>query len=217
MKQKISLTESQLKAIIKDSIRKSLSEGALGQKGVEMNQDWNDLRIRYDNSSDTYYRPIGKYDNGYWSEYIKPDEELEMYQSMGNPSQYATKGEFQKYARNRSGYGSHKTPLRHEDGNLSIAAQSEPTTVRDIYGDDDDSEINVRYRDSDGNNKITTTASYARNPSKFRGNEDMHDLESKRIAQANADAEAEGRYMRDLAGLEESIKRMVKKMIIKRK
>lgn len=87
--------------------------------------------------------------------------------------------------------------------------------MRDVYGDNDDSEACIRYRSSDGSNKITTTASYARDPRNFRGNQDMHDLENDRIAQANADAAAEGDYMRRMAGLEESIRKIVNKHVKK--
>ena len=126
---------------------------------------------------------------------------------MGNPSQYATKGEFQKRIPNGNGYSWHDSPLRYDDGNLSIAAQSEPMTSRYAYGDDDDSEVGVRYVNSDGKNKLSTRASYARDPRNFRGNQDMHDLERNRNAQANADA---------LAELEESIRRTVKNVLRRR-
>ena len=207
MRRRIKLTESSLHNMIKKCVRGILSEGALSQKDYENWQSWNDLRNHYDNSEDTYYRPIGKYDNGYWSEYNKPAEELEMYQAMGNPSQYATKGEFQKRIPNGNGYSWHDSPLRYDDGNLSIAAQSEPMTSRYAYGDDDDSEVGVRYVNSDGKNKLSTRASYARDPRNFRGNQDMHDLERNRNAQANADA---------LAELEESIRRTVKNVLRRR-
>lgn len=209
---KIKINESNLNRIIKQTVKKLLSEGALTQKDIENLRSWDELRNQYYNSNHTYYRPIGKFDNGYQREYIQPDEELDMYKSMGNPSQYATKGEFEKNMPNQNG-GWHKTPLRYDDGNLSIAAQSEPMTSREIYGDDDDTEVNVRYKDSEGNNKLGTTASYARNPRNFMGNQDMHDLESDRIAQANADAEAEGQYMRDIAGVNEVIQKIVKKHV----
>ena len=216
MKRRIKLTESSLHEIIKKCVKGIISEGTLSPKEYDNWRSWNDLRNHYDNGSNTYYRPIGKYDNGYWSDYNKPEEELEMYQSMGNPSQYATKGEFQKSFPNSNGCGWHHSPLRYDDGNLSIAAQSEPMTSRDVYGDDDDSEVDIRYRDSNGSNKIAPMASYARDPRNFRGNQDMHDLESNRIAQANADAAAEGDYMRNMAGLEESIKKIVKKTLMGR-
>ena len=209
---KIKINESNLNRIIKQTVKKLLSEGALSQKDIENNQSWDELRHQYDNSHHTYYRPIGKYDNGYHREYIQPDEELDMYKSMGNPSQYATKGEFEKNMPNQNG-GWHKTPLRYDDGNLSIAAQSEPMTSREIYGDDDDAEVNIRYKNSEGNKLLGTTASYARNPRNFMGNQDMHDLENDRMAQANADAEAEGQYMRDMAGVNEAIQKIVKKHV----
>ena len=201
MKRRIKLTESSLNNMIKKCVRGILSEGDLSSKNCENWQSWNEIDRIYPQHFDEDV----------------PDEELEMYQSMGNPSQYATKGEFQKRFPNSNGWGWHHSPLRHDDGNLSIAAQSEPMTSRDIYGDDDDSEVGVRYRNSDGKNKLTTKASYARDPRNFRGNQDMHDLESARIAQANADTAAEGEYMRNLAGLEESIRKTVKKMLKGRK
>ena len=201
MKRRIKLTESSLNNMIKKCVRGILSEGALSPKDYENRQSWNEIDRIYPQHFDEDV----------------PDEELEMYQSMGNPSQYATKGEFQKRFPNSNGWGWHHSPLRHDDGNLSIAAQSEPMTSRDIYGDDDDSEVGVRYRNSDGKNKLTTKASYAKDPRNFRGNQDMHDLESARIAQANADTAAEAEYMRNLAGLEESIRKTVKKMLKGRK
>lgn len=201
MRRRIKLTESSLHNMIKKCVRGILSEGALSPKDYENWQSWNEIDRTYPQHSDDDVS----------------DEELEMYQSMGNPSQYATKSEFRKSVPNSDGYGRHDSPLRYDDGNLSIAAQSEPMTSRDVYGDDDDSEVGVRYRNSDGKNKLTTKASYAKDPRNFRGNQDMHDLESDRIAQANADTAAEDDYMRNLAGLEESIKKMVKKMLKERK
>ena len=199
MKRRIKLTESSLHNMIKKCVRGILSEGALSPKDYENWQSWNEIDRTYPQHSDDDVS----------------DEELEMYQSMGNPSQYATKGEFRKSVLNSDGYGRHDSPLRYDDGNLSIAAQSEPMTSRDVYGDDDDSEVGVRYRNSDGKNKLATKASYAKDPRNFRGNQDMRDLESDRIAQANADTAAEDDYMRKLAGLEESIRKTVKKHVKK--
>lgn len=210
---RVKLSESKLKSIIKSAVKTVLSEGALSQKDIENRNSWDTLQHDYDNGSNTYYRPIGKYDNGYNSEYIQPGEELEMYQSMGNPSQYATKGEFPKRNRNSDGYGWHRTPLRYDDGDLSIAAQSTPMTSRDVYGDDDDTEVNIRYKDSEGGTKLAPKATYARDPRNFMGNQDMHDLESDRIAQANADAAAEGDYMRQMGGLYETIRKIVNKTL----
>ena len=201
MKRRIKLTESSLHEIIKKCVKGIISEGALSPKEYDNWQSWNEIDRAYPRHSDNDVS----------------DEELEMYQSMGNPSQYATKGEFPKSIRNSNGYGWHDTPLRYDDGSLSIAAQSEPMASRDVYGDDDDSEVGVRYRNSDGRNKIAPKASYARDPRNFKGNQDMHDLESDRIAQANADAAAEDDYMRNMAGLEESIKKIVKKTLRGRK
>lgn len=197
MKRRIKLTESSLHEIIKKCVKGIISEGTLSPKEYDNWRSWNEIDRAYPRHSDNDVS----------------DEELEMYQSMGNPSQYATKGESRKSLRNGDGYGWHQTPLRYDDGNLSIAAQSEPMTSRDVYGDDDDSEVGVRYRNSNGRNKIGPKASYARDPRNFKGNQDMHDLESDRIAQANADAAAEGDYMRNMAGLEESIKKIVKKAL----
>ena len=201
MKRRIKLTESSLHEIIKKCVKGIISEGALSPKEYDNWQSWNEIDRAYPRHSDNDVS----------------DEELEMYQSMGNPSQYATKGEFPKSIRNSNGYGWHPTPLRHDDGSLSIAAQSEPMASKDVYGDDDDSEVGVRYRNSDGRNKIAPKASYARDPRNFKGNQDMHDLESDRIAQANADAAAEDDYMRNMADLEESIKKIVKKTLRGRK
>lgn len=201
MKRRIKLTESSLHEMIKKCVKGIMSEGALSPKEYDNWQSWNEIGRAYPRHSD----------------YDVSDEELEMYKSMGNPSQYATKGEFQKSFPNSDGHGWHDSPLRYDDGNLSIAAQSEPMTSREVFGDDDDSEVGVRYRNSDGRNKLATKASYARDPRNFRGNQDMHDLESNRIAQANADAAAEGDYMRKLGSLEETIKKMVKKMLKERK
>lgn len=197
MKRRIKLTESSLHEIIKKCVKGIISEGTLSPKEYDNWRSWNEIDRAYPRHSDNDVS----------------DEELEMYQSMGNPSQYATKGESRKSLRNGDGYGWHQTPLRYDDGSLSIAAQSEPMTSRDVYGDDDDSEVGVRYRNSDGSNKIAPKASYARDPRNFKGNQDMHDLESDRIAQANANAAAEGDYIRNMAGLEESIKKIVKKAL----
>lgn len=80
---RVKLSENKLKSIIKSAVKTVLSEGALSQKDIENRNSWDSLLHDYDNGSNTYYHPIGKYDNGYNSEYIQSDEELEMYQSMG--------------------------------------------------------------------------------------------------------------------------------------
>lgn len=183
------------------------------KKDNENWQSWQDLRHMYDNGGAGYYYDQTKNGEGYADEWEIPDEELEMYKSMGNPSQYATKEEGQKWVRNKSGYGNHRTPERYEDGSLAISALSEPKTYRQLYGDNDDSEASTRYVNSAGENRMGTRPSYAKNPANFMGNQDMHDLENNRIAQANFDALHELDYLNTIS--ETKIRNIINKNIKK--
>lgn len=128
MKHTAKLSYRKLNNIIRESVKRVLMEN---DKWMEMNQDWRDLAHDYQLNPHTYYRPIGKHDNGYNREFEVSEEELEMYKSIGNPSQYVTKGESDRYRRNKDGYGYHRVPTRNDfDGDLSIAAQSDPITCR---------------------------------------------------------------------------------------
>lgn len=220
MKRRIRLSESHLHQLINNVVRKTLSEKKSWsemtdderKKDNENWQSWQELRRKYDNSGKEYFYDQTKGGKGYADEWDIPQEELEMYKSMGNPSQYATKGEHQKWVVNKSGYGHHNTPERYDDGHLSIAAQSEPQTYRQQYGDfyQDDSEAPVRWvSGSDDGTRSETTSTYARDINNFIGNKDMHDLENDRINQANYDAEHEFDYL----NLDEMISRVVRRMI----
>lgn len=184
MKKLIRLTEGDLHKIIENSVKRILKEsgGKLTPKQYDMWRDWNDIDRdpRYG-----YYYPQGKNNNGYQDEFEIPSEELELYKSMGNPSQYATKGEFARRFPNKNG-GYHESPLRWDQGDLSMAAQTKPT-----YDSYDKSEEPATWSDNDGSNYVGVTPSYAKNHHNFQGNQDMHDLEANRINRENWEADHE--------------------------
>ena len=193
MKKRIRLTEGDLHRIIRQCVNEALWD----KKRNEIMQSWDDLKHQYRyGSPHTYYQAIGKYDNGYNRKHEVPQEELEMYKAMGNPSQYATKAEPQKWR----GWTKGRSPLRSSDGGLSIAAQ----TV-------EDPKLDTHYTDPDGYNLSYVTPEYARDPRNFMGDQGIEDLEIERDHRDSAEAEAEAAWFD--SRLEESIRRTVRRAL----